>query len=97
MNDFNTPLYPPNIYSNEEKNEEKSQGQNPIFSLLSSLGGESNNVLPLLLGMKNGNFSNILSLLSNKENPFSQIFSTLQQGTKKESQGSLKNIPEEEF
>jgi len=98
MNNFDTPLYPPDAFPSAEKNEEKSQPQNLILSLLSSLGGDNiSNILPLLLGMKNGNVANISSLLSNKENPLSTILSSLSTNTKKESQSSLKDIPDEEF
>ena len=98
MNNFDTPLYPPNAYPGEEKKEEKPQTQSPLFSLLSSLGGENiSNILPLLLSSKNGNLSNLSSLFSNGENPFSSLFSNLSTYKKKESKGSLKNIPEEEF
>ena len=97
MNNFNSPLYPPNSYpDNEEKKEPKMENsQSPLFSLLSSFGGENmSNILPLLLGMKNGKMENITSLFGS-DNPLLQAMSTFSAPKKKESQSSLKDIVED--
>lgn len=97
---FNKPLYPEN---NEQKAETQNQNEfqgnafGNLSSMLSGLSqGGGNSLLSLLLGMKGGG-GNLLSKLG-ENNPFMQMFSSMQNQTKKkESDGSLKKIPEDDF
>ena len=85
----------------KQDNQTQTSTQNGFKNLFSGIGQNGQNpLLSLLLGMKggNGNMSNVLSSLAGN-NPLFEALSSFQsssKGNKKESECSLKQIPEDE-
>ena len=102
MKDLNEILFNKPLYPNEQPFERKDE-QKQSFSPLNSLLGENLNIqsiMPLLLGMKNGNSMDMLSnMLSKnmKDNPLFKLLSSQSMTNKKESDSSLQTIPDEEI
>ena len=90
-NNFNNrPLYPESDFPKNNQNQ-----QNSLFgNLFNSMSGKENSLLSMLVGMKSGNLSDIMSKFG-EANPLFQTFSSMQRNNKKESQSSPKSIPDD--